>query len=63
MGFRTIAQCDYCGREFEGTVYFLQVWAESTRGGVYPGCCSEPPDYYESRKGKVLLPQVYGKNS
>lgn len=34
MGLKTIAQCDCCGEEFEGTVYFLQVWAESTQGGV-----------------------------
>lgn len=34
MGYRTIAQCDCCGKQFEGTAYFLQVWAEDTKGGV-----------------------------
>lgn len=34
MGFKTIAQCDCCGKKFEGTAYFLQVWAEDTHGGV-----------------------------
>lgn len=34
MGFKTVAQCDCCGKEFEGTAYLLQVWAEDTRGGV-----------------------------
>lgn len=34
MGLKTVAQCDCCGEVFEGTVYFLQVWAEDTHGGV-----------------------------
>lgn len=34
MGLKTVAQCDCCGEVFEGTVYFLQVWAEDTKDGI-----------------------------
>lgn len=34
MAFVKRAICDCCGKEFTGTVYYLQVWAEDVNGGV-----------------------------
>lgn len=35
------AICDCCGKEFTGTVYYLQVWAGDINGGVTAEAASQ----------------------
>ena len=61
MGFKTIAQSDCCGKEFEGMVYFLQVWAEDTHGGVDIRAASQNLKNFMSPEGKCYCSECMEK--